>query len=69
MAKRRPKISETPNNDVGVGGPGRFGRLPDPPEVEGAPLREMGTSHFTMGSTAPTTTCRRCRPGWTGVTR
>lgn len=38
---------------VGVGGPGRFGRLPDPPEVEGGPLREMGASLFTIGINGP----------------
>ncbi|WP_171715572.1 LLM class F420-dependent oxidoreductase [Metallococcus carri] len=38
---------------VGVGGKGREGRSPDAPEDEGAPLRELGASLFTMGVSGP----------------
>ncbi len=38
---------------VGVGGPGREGRLPAPPEVEGQPLRDLGASLFTVGLGGP----------------
>lgn len=38
---------------VGVGGRGREGRKPDAPEVEGAPLLELGASLFTMGAGGP----------------
>ncbi|MFN8097261.1 MAG: LLM class F420-dependent oxidoreductase [Dermatophilaceae bacterium] len=38
---------------VGVGGRGREGRLPDPPEVEGRPLRDLGASLFTIGLGGP----------------
>ncbi len=38
---------------VGVGGPGRLGRAPDAPEVEGQPLRDLGVSLFTVGLNGP----------------
>lgn len=38
---------------VGVGGPGRLGRAPAAPEVEGQPLRDLGVSLFTVGLNGP----------------
>ncbi|MBC9957635.1 LLM class F420-dependent oxidoreductase [Yimella sp. cx-51] len=38
---------------VGVGGMGREGRSPDAPEVEGAPLYDLGARLFTMGVGGP----------------
>ena len=38
---------------VGVGGRGREGRSPDAPEAEGAPLRALGASLFTIGVGGP----------------
>ncbi|GAB4077453.1 LLM class F420-dependent oxidoreductase [Nostocoides australiense] len=39
---------------VGVGGPGRLGRLPAAPEVEGQPLYDKGVRLFTIGVGGPT---------------
>ncbi|MBK6888028.1 MAG: LLM class F420-dependent oxidoreductase [Tetrasphaera sp.] len=38
---------------VGVGGPGRTGRAPDAPEVEGRPLLAQGATLFTIGLGGP----------------
>ena len=38
---------------VGVGGRGREGRPPAPPQEEGVPLREVGASLFTIGVGGP----------------
>lgn len=38
---------------VGVGGRGREGRSPNPPEVEGAPLHDLGARLFTIGIGGP----------------
>lgn len=38
---------------IGVGGLGREGRQPDPPEVEGEPLLAHGATLFTMGVGGP----------------
>ena len=38
---------------VGVGGRGREGRLPDPPQVEGQPLHDLGARLFTVGIGGP----------------
>ena len=38
---------------VGVGGRGREGRTPEPPEVEGGPLHDLGARLFTMNCRAP----------------
>lgn len=38
---------------VGVGGRGREGRLPDPPEIEGRPLHDLGARLFTVGIGGP----------------
>ncbi len=38
---------------VGVGGLGREGRRPEPPQVEGQPLYDLGARLFTMGVGGP----------------
>ncbi len=38
---------------VGLGGLGRYGRLPEPPEVEGDPQLALGATMFTMNAVGP----------------